>query len=168
MRILVSIESKDCLKPLQANLAAFISTLDDDEINIDILHVYNPVKVTEKLDLKDKLEQISKDERKSKVRFISECENSLESFLQNQLGKTSLVNSFLLEGDYREKIKQHIIFHSYSLLVLVPREKLNFNEILAGRNTHWVIDNLEVPVLLLPTQLSLDKSTPIVAGGQKT
>jgi len=161
MRILVSIESRDCLNSLQGNLAAFISTLEEqEEINIDVLHVYNPVKVTDSLDLKDKLEEINKDERKSKVKFISECENSLESYLQNELGKTSLVNSFLLEGDYREKIKHHITFHSYSLLVLVPREKINFGEILAGRNTHWVIDNLEVPVLLLPTQLELDKSMP--------
>ncbi len=160
MRILVSIESKDCLSSLQGNLAAFISTLEEEEINIDVLHVYNPVKVTDSLDLKDKLEEINKNERKSKVKFISECENSLESYLQEELGKTSLVNSFLLEGDYREKVKQHIIFHNYGLLVLIPREKINFAEILAGRNTHWVIDNLEVPILLLPTQLQLSTSEP--------
>ena len=161
MRILVSIENKECLQSLQSNLCSFIQSVDEDEVFIDVIHVYNPVKVTSSMNLEEKLEEIKKDERKTKVRFIGECENKLEAAINSISGKSALVNSFLLEGDYKDKIKQHIIFHNYSLLVLVPREKLNFNEILKGRNTHWVIDNLEVPVLLLPSNINMNMDIPI-------
>jgi len=155
MRILVSIENKECLESLRANLCAFLTTIDDTEINIDIIHVYQPVKVNAALNLEDTLEQIKSDEHKTKVKFIAECENKIETYIHDDLNKAALVNSYLLEGEYKEQIKKHIIFHSYSLLVLVPRQKLNFNEILKGRHTHWVIDNLEVPILLLPSNIAL-------------
>ena len=156
MRILVSIENEKGLDKLCASLAGVLSMLEDDELYVDILHVYEPVEGKMTHDMVDKIEEIKKDEKKAKIRFLSTCENNLEKYLQDNLDKTALVNSFLLEGDYKKTIEKHIIFQTYSLLVLIPREKVNFNEILTGRNTHWVIDNLEVPVLLLPRKLERD------------
>lgn len=158
MRILVSIENEKNLEALCPNLCGIIAMLDDEEIYIDILHVYQPVQTTKAAGMEDTLAEIKKNEHKLKVKFIASCENKIEEFLQEKLDKTALVNSYLLEGEYKQRIHKHIIFHTYNLLVLMPREKVDFNAILQGRNTHWAIDNLEVPVLLLPNEVRLPEA----------
>ncbi len=157
MRILVSLENNDHLDRLAYKLCSFLSIIKDPEIFIDILHVYQPPKEARVDDIKDIISEIKANEKKMRIKMISECENKLEKFIQDHLDKTCLVNSYLLEGDYQDRLEKHLVFHSYNLLILNPGKKNEFLQILKGRNTHWAIDNLEVPVLIMPNYLEVDK-----------
>lgn len=155
MKILVSVENDQNLLALKNKLCAIISSLNDDEIYIDILHVH-PVPQysrTENAEDKEVVDRIYKDEFSAKLRMISQCENAIEDFIQKKLNLNALVNSHVLKGDYKEKIKDHIIFQRYDLLILNPSKKSDYEIILKGRNTHWIIDNLEIPVLVLPSYI---------------
>lgn len=156
MRILVSLENDQNLDILTVKLCRFLSILEDEEIFVDILHVHKPVKINRPEDDNETIKQIIADEYKMKLKLISNCENSIENYLSDNLNKQALVNSYLLEGDYQETLKKHIIFHTYHLLILNPSKKKEIELILRGRNTHWIIDNLEIPVLVLPSYLRID------------
>lgn len=156
MRILVSLENGENLDILTVKLCRFLSIIEDDEIFVDVLHVHNPVKINRPEDNTDTVKQIIADEYKMKMKLISNCESAIENFLMDNLDKKALVNSYLLEGDYQETLKKHIIFHTYHLLILNPSKKKDLELILKGRNTHWIIDNLEIPVLVLPSYLRID------------
>lgn len=158
MRILVSLENDQNLQKLCLKLCSFLSIIEDEEIFIDILHVYNPPGKGRASEMEDVLKEIRVNEHKMRIRMISSCENTLENHLLDNLNKRSLVNSYILEGDYQERLEKHLVFHTYDLLILNPGKKNEFLQILRGRNTHWAIDNLEVPVLILPNYLDIDKS----------
>lgn len=157
MRILVSLENAENLDRLSLKLCNFLSIIEDEEINVDILHVFKEAtgRVSEKNS--STLDQIKKDDFNNKVKLISKCENKIEAFLQDNLHKRSLVNSHLLEGDFKERIEKHIKFYNYDLLILNPGKKKDFDLIMKGRNTHWIIDNLEIPVLILPNYLDCEE-----------
>ncbi len=155
MRILVSLENAQHLELLCSKLRSFFSIVGDEDLFVDILHVYEPPKVAKPFNTQDMIEQIRKDEQKNKLRMIANLENTIENFLLDKLDKKSLVNSHLLEGDYKTQLEKHIIFHRYDLLILNPDRRRDFDTILKGRNTHWIIDNLEIPVLVMPTYLTL-------------
>ncbi len=156
MRILVSLENDQNLDILTVKLCRFLSIIEDDEIFVDILHVHKPVKINRPEDDNPTIKQIIADEYKMKLKLISNCENAIENYLSDNLNKKALVNSYLLEGEYQETLKKHIIFHTYHLLILNPSKKKDLELVLKGRNTHWIVDNLEIPVLVLPSYLRID------------
>ncbi len=153
MKILVSVENDINLEALKNKLCAVISSFDQSELYIDVFHVHSPPDIQRVGKDKELVDEINKNEFSTKLRMISKCENELEAFIQEKLGIDALVNSFVLKGDYKEKLKEHIIFQRYDLLVLNPTKKKDYDVILKGRNTHWVIDNLEIPVLILPSYI---------------
>lgn len=157
MRILVSLENAENLDRLSLKLCNFLSIIDDEEINVDILHVFKEAEGHVPDNVSDTLSQIKKDAFNNKVKLISKCENKIEAFLQDNLHKRSLVNSHLLEGNFKERIEKHIKFYNYDLLILNPGKKKDFDLIMKGRNTHWIIDNLEIPVLVLPNYLDCEE-----------
>ena len=156
MRILVSLENDQNLDILTVKLCRFLSIIEDDEIYVDVLHVHQPVKINRPEDDTATVKQIIADEYKMKLKLISNCENAIENYLMDNLNKKALVNSYLLEGDYQETLKKHIIFHTYHLLILNPSKKKKLELTLKGRNTHWIVDNLEIPVMVLPSYLNID------------
>lgn len=160
MRILVSLESDQNLDRLCFKLCRFLSIIEDPEIFVDILHVYQPPQDAKMENLETLLKEIKDNEHKMRIRMISECENKIENYLLDNLDKRALVNSYILEGDYKQRLEKHLVFHTYDLLILNPSKKVDFMKILKGRNTHWAIDNLEVPILVLPNYLEPDKSHP--------
>jgi len=153
MRILVSLENEQNLELLASKLCSFLSIIDGDDLFVDILHVYEPAEGHASDDVAETIKDIIQQEHKMKIKLISECENTIEKFIQDKLDKSSLVNSYLLKGNYKKKLEKHIKFQQYDLLILNPGKKKDFDLILKGRNTHWIIDNLEVPVLVLPSYL---------------
>jgi len=151
MKVLISVENDQNLDALKNKICALISSLNQDELYIDIFHEHPEPEIRRVGDDMELVDRIFKDEVDAKIRMISKCENEIESFIQDKLNINTLVNSFVLKGDYKEKLKDHIIFQKYDLLVLNPNKKSDYKVILNGRNTHWVIDNLEIPVLILPS-----------------
>jgi len=160
MRILVSLESDENLDKLNFKLGRFLSIIEDPEIFIDLLHVYKPPEGHKSEQNEAVIEEIKNNEHKMKLKMIAKCENGLETYLQDNLNKRSLVNSYVLEGNYKERLIKHIVFHRYDLMFLNPGKKREFNLILRGRITHWVIDNLEIPVIIMPNYLEPDESSP--------
>jgi len=160
MRILVSLENEQNLDKLIIKLCNFLSIIEDDKVFVDILHVFKDAKGHIPNNLDSKIDEINLDTFNMKVKLISDCENQIEHFLQNKLKKKALVNSHLLKGNYKERLEKHIKFHNYDLLILNPGKKRDFDLILKGRNTHWIIDNLEVPVLVLPHYLKSQEDCP--------
>ena len=154
MRILLSLESDDKLSGLKSNLCSLLKMFDDSELLIDIFHVHNEPDIKRKKGHEEMVEDILKREQKAKMKLIAHCENEIEEHLDKHLDVGVLVNSHIIVGDYRDKIKEHIKFHKYDMLVLNPTKKSNFESILKGRHTHWIIDNLEIPVLIMPATMS--------------
>ncbi len=153
MRILVSVENDDQLDNLKNKVCALVSSLKSKEVFIDILHVHEEVNFRHKGGKDEVVDEILQNEYKSKLNLVAKCEDLIESYLRDKLQLNTLVNSYVLKGDYQERLKDHIIFQRYDLLVLNPSKKSNYEVILQGRNTHWIIDNLEIPVLILPSYL---------------
>jgi len=161
MRILISVENDQNLVALKNKICALISSLNDSEIYIDIFHVHPEPKYQRVGDKnRDVVDQIYKEAFSAKLKMISHCENEIERFVQDKLELHALVNSFVLKGDFKKKLKDHIIFQRYDLLIVNPSKKKDYDVILKGRNTHWVIDNLEIPVLILPSYLAYDYTGP--------
>ncbi len=154
MRILLSLESEDSITDLCGNLCNLLRIVEDHGVYIDIVHVYEPISTKKHRAKEEELIEIKRNEHKLKVKTLAAWENHIESYLQDKLDKTALVNSFLFEGDYKERLLRHITFQRYDLLVLNPGKKKNMEVILQGRNTYWIIDNLEIPVLILPSYLN--------------
>jgi len=153
MRILVSVENDDKLENLKNKVCALVSSLNSEEVYIDILHVHEEASFRHKGGKDEVVDEILQDEFKSKLKLVAKCEDSIESFLRDKLQLTTLVNSYVLKGEYRKRLHDHIIFQRYDLLILNPSKKSTYEVILQGRNTHWIIDNLEIPVLILPSYL---------------
>ncbi len=156
MRILISLENEENVDKLCKKLCNFLSAIEDSEIFVDIFHVRKPIDSKGPSHARDTFREIEENERKSKVRMIATLENTVEEYLQNKLQKSALVNSHLLEGDYKKKLEQHISFQRYDLLIINPCKKTNMELIMNGRNTHWIIDNLEIPVLVLPSYIDVE------------
>jgi len=156
MRILLSLESEEKLSNLKANLCALLKMFNDSEMLIDIFHVHHEPEIKRAKGHEAVVDEIFKREQKAKMNLIAQCENEIEQHLNEHLDLGVLVNSHIITGDFRDKIKEHIKFHSYDLLVLNPTKKTNFELILKGRHTHWIIDNLEIPVLILPAYVSFE------------
>ena len=158
MRILISLENEENVDKLCKKLCNFLSAIKDEEIFVDIFHVREPLGTRGPSHARETFSEIEENEKKSKVRMIATLENTIESYLQDKLNKSALVNSHLLEGDYRKRLEQHISFQRYNLLIINPNRKSNLELILNGRNTHWIIDNLEIPVLVLPSYIEVEEN----------
>lgn len=159
MRILLSLENGKDFEHLTECLYNVLKVFDSDEVFIDMFHVHPMRGIAKVTEIKEIVEEIHADEFKHKVETIAKMENQLEKHLAEKLNKAVLVNSLVVKGDYQTKLHDRIIFQRYDLLVLNPPKKNNFDLILHGSNTHWVIDSLEVPILILPKDLKFE-ATP--------
>lgn len=149
----MSVENDDQLENLRNKVCALVSSLKGQEVYIDILHVHEEASFRHKAGNEEVVDEIMENEFKNKLNLVAKCEDSIESFLRDKLNLNTLVNSYVLKGDYKQRLKDHIIFQRYDLLILNPSKKSTYEVILKGRNTHWIIDNLEIPVLILPSYL---------------
>jgi len=156
MRILLSIENEEKLDNLKSNLCGLLKMIDDKEVLIDVFHVHDEPEIKRAKGHEELVGDILKREHKAKLRMIAHCENEIEAHLNEHLDIGVLVNSHMITGDFRDKLKEHIKFHKYDLLILNPSKKTNFELIMKGRHTHWIIDNLEIPILILPVNLTFD------------
>jgi nucleotide-binding universal stress UspA family protein len=126
------------------------------EVFIEIFHVHPLRKEARVREIKELAQEIHADEYNNKVRDIAKLVIKLEKHLTETLSVPVSVNSVVLKGDYHQQLHDHIIFQKFDLLVLNPLRKSGFSRILSGSDTYWVIDTLEVPVLILPKNLEFE------------
>lgn len=156
MRILLSLINGKDFDHLTHCLTNVLKVIHSKEVFIEIFHVHPLRKEARIRKIKELVEEIHADEYNNKVRAIATLENRLEKHLAEALDVPVLVNSVVLKGDYHQQLHDHIIFQKYDLLVLNPLRKSGFNRILSGSDTYWIIDTLEVPVMILPKKLEFE------------
>jgi len=153
MKVLLCLDKFSSNSNLGPNLLEVIKCFQLDEIFIDIFHIHPLRKSAKNEENKAVVEEIHKDEFNAKVRTVAAFENELEKHLSDNAGCAVLVNSIVAKGDFRKTIEDHIIFNRYDLMVLNPPKKSTFSLVLKGSNTNWIMDTLEIPVMILPEEL---------------
>jgi hypothetical protein len=84
------------------------------------------------------------------MRFLADCESIITNVLDKKLKKAALVNTHLIQGKFYKEFKDHIKYHKYDLIVLLPGKKDGLELLLKGRNVLKIISNVDIPILVLP------------------
>lgn len=163
MRILLSIDTDKNIKGLSSRLAKILNMFDEGIFYVDLLHVYRKPEA-DAPHLPQTMTEIVDDERKVRMNFMSNCQHIVDKLLHNKLHKSALVNSYLKEGKYVPEVVDHLRFHKYDFIVLLPGEKSNLSLLMKRCNVNKLMKKTDIPMLILPKEKAFEfKSTAFVA-----
>lgn len=149
MNILVLIKDFERINSIE-NISNKLNLFPSELYKIDLAHIYrlHPLKGTE--DILKSIRSINETELSLKTKRIALCETILEGAFKNT---NSLVNSQLIEGYFQEELPELLKKNDYDLIVVFP-ENLNRNSFFISNQLNWIVDNIEVPILILDEKLS--------------
>ncbi len=149
MRILFCVDTDQYLDTLGYRLSKVLNLFRDELYYVDVLHVYQKPKA-DAPHMPATMIDIQNDEEMRRMRFLADCESRIADVLDKKLKKAALVNTHLIEGKFYKEFKEHIRFHKYDLIVLLPGKKDGLELLLKGRNVLKIISNVDTPILVLP------------------
>lgn len=149
MKILLSVDTDKNIQCLGERLSKVLNIFDEDLYYVDVLHAYKKPQA-DAPHLPYTMTEIINDERKQKIRFISNCQHVIGELLEEKLHKSALVNSFLKEGSFYKEFQKQIKETAYDLIVLLPDKKDRLETFLQGRNITKIIAKHNAPILVLP------------------
>lgn len=155
MRILFCLDTDKNLTTLGARLSKVLNLFNEDLYYIDVLHIYEKPKA-DAPHMPATMLDIQKDEEKTRMKFIAKCQGIVQEILEKKLKKAALVNSHLIQGKFFKKLQEHVRYHKYELIVLLPGKKPPVELFLKGRNVNKIISKLDIPILVLPKQSSFE------------
>jgi len=130
---------------------------------IDILHVYQKPKA-DAPHMPTTITDIQKNEEMRRMRFVADCDKRISDVLDKKLNKAALVNTHLIQGSFYKELKEHIRFHKYDLMVLLPGKKDGLELLLNGRNVLKIISNINIPILVLPKYSAFEFTKTVFVG----
>ncbi len=149
MRLLFCVDTDKNLDTISRRLSKVLNLFREDLFYIDILHVYQKPEA-DAPHMPATMLKIQKDEERLRMTFLADCQRRVTDLLQKKLKKASLINSHLKRGKFFSCLKDHIKFHKYDMLVLLPGKKDPLQLLLMGRNVTRILSNVKVPLLILP------------------
>lgn len=149
MRILFCVDTDHYLDTIGYRLSKVLNLFRDELYYVDVLHVYQKPKA-DAPHMPATMIDIQKDEEMKRMRFLADCESRIAEVLDKKLKKAALVNTHLIQGKFYKEFKEHIKYHKYDLIVLLPGKKDALELLLKGRNVLKIISNVDIPILVLP------------------
>jgi len=167
MRLLFCVDTDKNLDTISKRLSNVLNLFSEDLFYIDILHVYQKPEA-DAPHLPSMVSAIQKDEEMLRIQFLADCQKKVTDLLQKKLKKASLINSHLKKGKFFSSLKDHLRFHKYEMIVLLPGKKDPLQLMLMGRNVTKILSKIEIPLLILPkTEEFSFRNTSMIAMLQK-
>lgn len=149
MRLLFCVDTDKNLDTISKRLSKVLNLFNENLFYIDILHVYRKPEA-DAPHLPSMMLDIQKDEELLRIQFLADCQKKVTDLLQKKLKKASLINSHLKKGKFFSSLKDHLRFHKYEMIVLLPGKKDPLELLLMGRNVTKILSKIEIPLLILP------------------
>jgi len=149
MKILMVVDTNTELINVSNRLAKFLNICNLKEIHLDLFHSYEQPVVKGAHMPVTKVE-IQQDEKKYQSDLINEMRHTIETKLNTGNIATFIVNTFLEEGDFFQKLDKQLNHQNYDLLILVLSQRDQFDKVFKKDKVDVLMNKLEMPILLLP------------------
>ena len=163
MRILFCVDTDQYLETLGSRLSKVLNLFTDEIYYLDVLHVYQKPKA-DAPHMPATMLDIQKDEEILRMQFLADCQHKISNVLEKKLKKAALVNSHLIQGKFFKELKDHVKYHKYDLIVLLPGKKDAVQLLLKGRNVMKIVSNIDVPILILPKESAFEFRQTVFIG----
>jgi len=149
MKILMAIDSNIQIEEVTARLIHYLELYNVDVIYLDIFHSYEPPIIKVKNMPSTEIE-IVQDERFSQIDLMKKLRECIEVKAGELSRHRCVVNTFLEEGDFFEKIENQLTSKKYDLMVLEPTQRDSFEKFFRKNKVKYLIEKQDEPILILP------------------
>jgi len=159
MKILMAIDTNIQIEEVTTRLLHFLDLYKEGIIYLDIFHTYERPFV-KGANLRITEMEIIENERFYQIELMQKIRRSIETQITEHSQNRCIVNTYLEEGVFFDKIKRQLALKNYDLLVLEPTQRDSFEKFFRKDKVKQLIEKVEVPILLLP-KLQENKSMPL-------
>jgi len=159
MKILMAIDTNIQIEEVTTRLLHFLDLYKEGIIYLDIFHTYERPFV-KGANLRITEMEIIENERFYQIELMQKIRQSIETQITKHSQNRCIVNTYLEEGVFFDKIKKQLTLKNYDLLVLEPTQRDSFEKFFRKDKVKQLIEQIELPILMLP-KLQEKKSKPL-------
>lgn len=149
MKILMAIDTNIQIEEVSNRLLHFLNIYNTNIIYFDVFHTYERPFV-KGANLRITEMEIIENERFYQIELMQKIRRSMETQITENSQKRCIINTYLEEGDFFDKINKQLSTKKYDLLVLEPTQRDSFEKFFRKDKVKQLIEQDERPILVLP------------------
>lgn len=149
MKILLAIDNHTKFEKISGRLVNFLELYNPGTLYLDIFHSYEPPIINGK-NMPSTEAEIVEDERLAQINFMHKLRQSIETQIDERSQHRYIVNTYLEEGNFFNKIEDQLSSKKYDLLVLEPTQRDSFEKFFRKNKVKHLIEKRYEPILVLP------------------
>jgi len=167
MKILVAVDTNVKIEEIAGRLINFLELYNLDNVYLDLFHSYEPP-IIKGINMPSTEAEIVEDERFAQIDFMKKLRQCIETEIDEDSHHRCIVNTYLEEGDFFNKIEDQLASKKYDLLVLEPTQRDSFEKFFRKNKVKHLIEKRYEPILILPKTNEQQKEALRIVGLIKT
>jgi|GEM_PF-2962974 len=163
MRILIAVDSNFKIQDITKKLMHFLELYNPGTLYLDVFHSYEPP-IIKGINMPNTKAEIVEDERFAQINFMRKLRQSIETQIDERSQHRYIVNTYLEEGNFFDKIENQLTSKKYDLLVLEPTQRDSFEKFFRKNKVKHLIEKRHEPILLLPKTTDDQKKSLRIVG----